>query len=149
MAAAEKRKRGRPKRPPMSRRHGMSLLRRSVREQGLVRTVDSRTAAGRALMEWRRALLDDLGGEEALSTQRLALVDVATRTKLFIDSVDSWCLEQDSLLNKRRRALYPVVLERCRLADSLLRTLEAIGLDRRIAEKSLTPSEYAASGVGR
>lgn len=147
--AVQKRKRGRPKRPPMSRKHQLGLLRRSVREQGLVRTVDARTAEGRAFIDKHRELLEDLGGEENLSAQRRMLVDMAMRTKLFLDSLDAWALEQPSIVNKRARKLYPFVLERTRLADSLQRQLEALGLDRVKVERALTVSEYVNGQVAR
>jgi hypothetical protein len=40
------------------------------------------TALGSALREWRAALVDELGGPDTVSTQRLALVDLAVATNL-------------------------------------------------------------------
>ena len=48
-----------------------------------------------------------------------------------LDSIDAWLLAQPSLVNKRKRALLPVVRERTQLADSLARHLSALGLERR------------------
>jgi hypothetical protein len=58
-----------------------------------------------------------------------ALLDLAARTKLLLDSVDAWLLEQPSSSTTRRRAPLPVVRERQQLADSLARYLHALGAD--------------------
>jgi hypothetical protein len=92
--------------------------------------IDRRTAAGRALVTWRSELLQDLGGEAASSAQKRALVDLAVRTKLYVDSIDAWLVAQPSLINARRRALLPVLRERQQLADSLARLLGQLGLAR-------------------
>ena len=42
-----------------------------------------RTVAAQALVAWRRELLSDLGGEESVSTQQMALVDSAAYTNPF------------------------------------------------------------------
>src|SRR5262245_55533943 len=39
-----------------------------------------RTALGKALAQWRAELINDLGGPEAVSTQEVAVVDLAVRT---------------------------------------------------------------------
>jgi hypothetical protein len=38
----------------------------------------------------------DLGGPDAISTQQAALVDLAVRTKLLVDSVDTYVRIRDS-----------------------------------------------------
>ena len=124
------RKKVQPTRP--GRQHGLKTLKRAVRELG-ARTLDRRTKVGRALGTWRAQLVADLGGEEALSTQQHAIIDLAVRTKLFLDSIDAWLLVQPSLVNKRKRALLPVVRERTQLADALARYLATLGLERRAA----------------
>ena len=61
------------------------------------------TALGRALHEWRMALIVDLGGVDTISTQQLALVDLAVRTKLLVDSVDAYVLGMPSPVVQRLR----------------------------------------------
>jgi hypothetical protein len=63
--------------------------------------------------------LHDLGGEATVSTQQLAIVELACRTKILVDSVDTWLFAQPSLTNRRNRSLLPVMLQRQQLADSL------------------------------
>jgi hypothetical protein len=118
-------------------------LKRAVRILGN-RAVDRRTTVGKALAGWRDELIGDLGGDAAISTQQRALVDLAVRTKLMLDSIDAWLLKQPSLVNVRRRALWPVVRERTQLADAIARYLAALGLERRA--KPVTPlHEYLAN----
>src|ERR1035437_4874735 len=88
-----------PGRPVM---HGTKGLKHAVNTLGN-RAIDRRTTMGRALAAWRSELLADLGGIEAVSTQELALVEAAVKTKLILDSVDAWLLSQATLINKRSR----------------------------------------------
>lgn len=110
--------------------HGLSTLKRAVRVHGN-RVIDRRTSVGKTLGAWRAQLIADLGGHDSLSIQEIALVDLAVRTKLLLDSVDTWLLQQHSLVNARKRALLPVVRERTQLADALARYLAMLGLKRR------------------
>jgi hypothetical protein len=64
-----------------------------VKVRGL-QVIDRRTSAARALLGWRKDLLDDLGGETTVSAQQMALVEAAVRTRLYIDHVDAWIMER-------------------------------------------------------
>ena len=123
-------------------RHGLNALMVRVKVRGLA-AIDGRTVAARALLDWRSDLVADLGGEAAVSAQQRALVEVVTRTRLYIDHLDAFLLEQRSLVNAKRKAVLPVLRERQTLADSLARLLSLLGLERRQApaktlEESLT-----------
>ena len=111
-------------------KHGLAALKRRVKVAGL-RGIDQRSAGARELLTFRRALVADLGGEASLTAAKRALVDTATRTALFLAHLDAWLLQQPSLVNGRRRTVLPVVRERQALADSLGRTLQALGLERQ------------------
>jgi hypothetical protein len=76
-----------------------------------------------------------LGGD--ISTQQAALVDLAVKSKLLLDSIDAWLLVQPSLVNARKKSLLPVVKDRQALADGLTRYLLALGLHRRIADETV------------
>ena len=110
--------------------HGLTTLKRAIHTLG-GRVIDRRTQLGKALARWRADLLQDLGGAETVSTQERAVVDLAVKTKLLLDSVDAWLLTQPSLVNARKRSLLPVVLQRQQLADALARYMTQIGLKRR------------------
>ncbi len=106
--------------------------------------LDRRTKAARELLRWRAELVTDLGGEEAVTTQQLAVIDLSVRTKLLLDSVDAWLLTQPSLINKRKKSLLPVVQQRQHLADSLSRYMAQLGLERR-AKPALSLADYIAT----
>lgn len=116
--------------------HGLATLKGAVNRLGS-RVIDRRTSLGKALSRWRTDLIRDLGGAEAVSTQQAALIDLAVKSKLLLDSIDSWLLRQPSLINLRKRSLLPVVRERQALADGLARYLLALGLERRIRGNGL------------
>jgi hypothetical protein len=124
-------------------RTGLNALKARVRVRGL-QAIDRRTAAGKSLLIWKDELLDALGGDEAVSPQQRALVDLAVRTKLYVDSIDAWLMEQPSLVLTRKRSVLPVLRERQTLADSLARFLVQLGLERR-AKDLPTLKTYLAS----
>jgi hypothetical protein len=94
-------------------------------------------------MAWRSELLDDLGGADAVSAQRMALVESAVRTRLFIDHLDHWLLEQKTLVNARRKAAMPILRDRQALADSLARLLSLLGLERAARPAKTLPEIMA------
>src|SRR5438876_3209102 len=95
------------KRPKRYQKHGLHKLQRAVQTLGKRALPSRSTALGRALHQWREALVADLGGMDAVSTQRLALVELALRTKLLVDSVDAYVLAMPSPVSRQRRCLPP------------------------------------------
>ena len=129
-----------------ARKHGASTLKRAVKELGN-RAIDRRTTIGKALAAWRSELLADLGGIEAVSTQELALVEEAVKTKLILDSVDAWLLTQPTLINRRAKAVLPAVRDRQALVSTLRALLGDLGLKRR-AKALPSLGEYLATRGG-
>jgi hypothetical protein len=115
----------------------LSALKARVKVRGFS-AIDQRTVAARALLQWRRDLLADLGGEPQVSAAQLALCDIAARTRLYLDHIDAHLMALPTLINRRKKLL---VEQRQRVADSLVRTLSALGLERR-APKVPTLDEY-------
>jgi hypothetical protein len=74
--------------------------------------------------------IDALGGEQ-VSPQQETIIDLAVRSKLILDSIDAWLLQQPSLIRKKYRVLAPIVLQRQSLADRLARYIGQLGLERR------------------
>jgi hypothetical protein len=68
--------------------HGLTTLKRAVNKLGS-RAIDRRTSLGKALDQWRGQLVADLGGPDMISTQELAIVNLAVKTKLLPASVDT------------------------------------------------------------
>jgi hypothetical protein len=118
-----------PKASKTRSRSGLHGLMHAVSVRGMA-SLDGRSKAMRSVSSWKESLLADLGGAANVSIQKMALVDVASRTKLFLDHIDSWLVQQDSLVNKRKRAILPILRERMALADSLARVMIQIGLQR-------------------
>lgn len=141
-----------PTKPPQNRRvyqrHGLRSL------QTALKTVGDREGwleglgeVGATLQAWQADLVADLGGEAAVSAQERAVVELAVKTHLLLESVDRWLLEQPSLVNKSRRQLFPVVLQRQQLADALARYMTQLGLRRR-AKPVPSLQEYLAARYG-
>src|SRR5262249_32593728 len=114
-------------------RHGLNSMKNALVRSKQVR-LDMRYRTGKALVRWRLELVEDLGGEDSISTQQAAVIELAVRNKLMIDTIDNWILAQDSLVNKSKRAVLPVVLQRQQLADGLMKCLTALGLERKRVE---------------
>jgi hypothetical protein len=107
--------------------------------------LDKRSAGYRALAEWRASLTKDLGGD--LSTQEAAMVELICRTKLFLDSIDLFLMEQPSLVNKKKRVAFGILATRNSMANTLASLLDRVGLQRRDPPmKSLT--EFLAERKG-
>lgn len=109
---------------------GLYAAKTALKEFG-DRALDGRTGPAKALAQWRNELIADLGGQVEVSTQELAIIDAAVKTKLLLDSLDAWLLQQSSLINGRKKSVYPVVLQRQQLADALARYMGQLGLKRR------------------
>ncbi len=117
--------------PPQNRRgngtrayrsHGFTEAKAAIQrvgERSIHEALDGRTRTGRALIAWRDALVEDLGGLENVSAMQLQLIELPCRQKLLLDSIDGWLLQQDSLVNKRDRKLFNVVRERQTVANAL------------------------------
>ncbi len=121
--------------PPLKRdyqRHGLNVLKGALKNcSGQEGWLEDLGDVGEALKAWRMALVEDLGGEDHISAMERSIVELATKTQLLLSSIDKFLLEQPSLVNKRRRQLFPVVLQRQQLADALARYISQLGLKRR------------------
>jgi hypothetical protein len=124
----------------------MEALRNAIRnlsEEGKLAWIKGLGELGASLRAWQDALFADLGGEVNCSAQERVLVDLATKTMLMLQHVDAFLLSQPSLINKSRRTLYPVVLQRTTIANSLAQYMGQLGLKRR--PKTLpSPHDYIA-----
>jgi len=122
---------------------GLYTLKRAVQTLGKRALPSRSTALGRAFHEWRVSLIADLGGPDAVSTQQFALVELAVRTKLLVDSVDAYLLGMESIVDRRHRRLWPVARERQALVGQLQSILRDLGLGRRTKEVDIA-AQFAA-----
>ena len=124
--------RGRRRRGARARQRHGHHARRATLDELATRVFDPETPVGRALIEWREAVIADLGGEGELSIQQRSLIDVLAREKLLLQRIDAWLLEQPRIVNGSQRAVYPVVEERTRLANAFAKRLRLLGLKRSL-----------------
>jgi hypothetical protein len=110
-------------------RHGLNAVKARVALRGF-NAVDMRTVAAREMLAFRDELVAALGGDTQLSPQRRKLVDLTARASLYLDHLDAWLAEQQTLINRRSRSVLPVLLQRQTLADHVARLLDKLGLDR-------------------
>lgn len=120
--------------------HNFFRMKRLFKELGS-RALDGRTAIVKDRAEWIADSVRDLGGAENVSTFAMTTLDAAATTRLFILSLDAFLLRQSSLVNKRKRALYPMVIQRQQLVDSLARLLGQLGLEKKMPP-AMTLPEY-------
>ncbi len=127
-------------------RHGLNAVKNRIQIKGL-ELVDRRFGPAKELFQWQAELVRDLGGSEAISTQKRTLVEMATRTRMYINHVDAFLMSQPSLVNKRKRTIIPILRERQQLVDSLARLLGQIGVDR-VAKQIPTLAEHIRETYG-
>jgi hypothetical protein len=123
-----------------SNRKNRTALKGLVKIQGLWE-IDKRSLAARMLVRWKKQLVVALGGEQEISPQRMCLVDLAVRTRLFVESLDAFLVGEQSLMNKKAKSVLPVLMQRQTLADSLTKILKTLGLNRQHG-KILSLKEY-------
>jgi hypothetical protein len=115
-----------------ARKHGFNPAKAALSEFGQ-RVIDGRSALGRALADWRQEIVRDLGGAEQLSAQQHTVIDIVVRTKILLDGCDAYIMTT-GIVNKRKRAVHPIVIQRGQLAESLVRHLSMLGLKRKAQE---------------
>jgi hypothetical protein len=91
---------------------------------------DGRSAFVLALNAYKSALIASLGGADNLSEQELTIVDLISRDVIVVEQIDAY-LVQHEVVNKKKRCLYPIALQRMALAESVTKRLAALGLARR------------------
>lgn len=129
--------------------HGLYALQGALRTMGNQDGwVEALGPVGDELRVWQASIMADLGGEENISAMERSIVELATKTHLLLASVDRFLLEQPSLVNKSRRQLFPVVLQRQQLADALARYMGQLGLKRR-AKPTSSIDDYLTTKYGK
>lgn len=118
------------KRPRKYRLSGFHAAKGAMSKGG-ISTIDGRSVLARQVRDWRAAVASDLGGLDVLSQQQRTLLDLAAQDVVLLSVADGWLRENAPLVvNKRRRSLAPIVLERLRVAAHLSDTLKLLGLER-------------------
>jgi hypothetical protein len=105
------------------------------------------TPVERAAREWRQDVIADHGGISVLTAARCALLDAAVGTFIVLHSLDAFLFELANargLASRKHRRAFPIVADRMRVADSLARQLQTLGLDRQ-PPKVQSLDEYLSS----
>jgi hypothetical protein len=76
------------------RKYGLYSMKRALMKLGS-KSIDRRYAVGKALAKWRTDITRDIGGDP--STEQAAIIDLAVKSKLILDSIDTWLLTRPSL----------------------------------------------------
>jgi hypothetical protein len=110
--------------------------------------VDNLGDVGEALKAWKAAIIEDLGGESEVSAMELSVIELACKTHLLLASIDRFLLEQKSLINKSRRQLFPIVLQRQTLADALSAYMRQLGMKKK-SRPPISLSDYLTNGKAK
>lgn len=103
--------------------------------------LDGRSKVAVAARSFKQDVRNDLGGD--LSRAQEVLLEAAAQSWVILASIDDWLSRQPTLIT-RKRAILPVVESRMRIADSLVRQLKELGLERK-ARPVPTLAAYLAS----
>ncbi len=131
------------KKPRAYANHGVYKLKAGLKRMASG-GLDRRRTLDRAVLEWESAVIADLGGPGNLTTLQRGILRALAWDRLFLDSA-AVLLAEMSLVNKRDRRFYRVVLERSQLEDSFARRAAMLGLERKAKPVPLL-SEYVQRG---
>ena len=110
-------------------RHGKKAP--MVRIQLRSAQINQRSAGARELLAFKAQLVSDLGGDRTSQRRAWLWSILAATTRALIANANAWLLEQPSVVNKRRKSLPPIVMQRQTLCDALARYLGQLGLERK------------------
>src|SRR5262249_53680668 len=89
------------------------------------------------LRERREGLIADLGGREACSMAKLALVDLIVTAWWQLESVSAYLMTLSSLVDRRHRRVWQVVRDRGAMAAQLQSLVRDVGLERRAMSEDI------------
>lgn len=124
--------------PPVRgyQKHQLTPILKAVKRKGLG-AIDQRSSLAKATGKVRLELISDLGGAENLSVQQHKLVDEFIKRFVMLESIDAWIFTQPALMNKNRKTLYPIVIQRMTIGDGMVRCLRELGLEKKAKAVSL------------
>jgi hypothetical protein len=99
--------------------------------------LDGRSSVARELSAMRNELVNDLGGEANCSSQQLALVQIIVREYYLLELFDGFLFSKGRLIDRRRNRLTNGSLDRLKLADSIVRHMAVLGLERKLPPRRI------------
>ena len=82
---------------------------------------------------WLDDVIADLGGTQNISATKMAVLRASVGSLILMSSIDHAIFQMasaDGLVSRRYRKAFPIVEQRMRVADSLVRQPQSVGLDR-------------------
>ncbi|MBX3027516.1 hypothetical protein KF840_21680 [bacterium] len=113
-----------------ARIHGSSRAAADLKEL-VRRSMDGRTSEAREVAEWCADYAGDLGGLDELTTAQRTLLQHAGHTVLQLRRVDAFIASMETIAHRKRRQLYPIIVQRAALVNTLRGLLSDLGLERR------------------
>src|SRR5215813_5610410 len=84
---------------PNATKHGLYTLKKAVARLGN-KVINKRYSTGRALAKWRSEIVTDLGGQDNISTQQAAIIDLAVAVACVVSALamesSSWMAVRQS-----------------------------------------------------
>lgn len=115
---------------------------RAIERKGLA-AYDGRSKESRFLRALREKLREALGGDP--SPQQLLIIEMLIRQVAILSVGHTWSqANEGALINKRKKAFAPIVLEMLRISGSIASHLQALGLERK-AKPVVTLAEIMKS----
>lgn len=116
-------------------KHGYNSIKRIAqdvrihgsRSRALSRLLDKKQPWAQALHQWRDQLVQSYGGWKQMNPLLHEILAMATVMKVVVDSIGDFAAKTN-LIDRKRRRLYPVVLDLDRLMNSQVNRLERFAL---------------------
>lgn len=107
----------------------MSTARSLLKQWGTL-ALDGRLPLARERREWVEAVIADAGGRDHLSRVEISLREGLGDEWLILRSIGLYIFGMESLVNRKRRSLHPIVMQYNQLSDSFSRRCHQLGVKR-------------------
>jgi hypothetical protein len=89
---------------------------------------------GAPLQQWVDGVIDSFGGETRITPQKKSAIILAAKSLLICEAVDRYLFNLPSIINRSRREVFSIVLQRKELVSAFGRQLADIGMNKVEAE---------------
>jgi hypothetical protein len=122
-----------PRQPPRRDGHSTRVIENYKQLKKALDTcvLDKRTKASKELHDVQETIVEHLGGWERISAQQVMVVESLARTYVLLKLVDSYAFTNGLIIDKRKRKMHRILIDRTRLADSMLKHAALLGLERK------------------
>jgi hypothetical protein len=96
--------------------------------------IETLGALGRPLQQWVDGVIDSFGGETRITPQKKSAIILAAKSLLIVECVDRYLFSLPSIINRSRREVFSIVMQRKELVTAFGRQLADIGMNKLEAE---------------